>query len=227
MEDSKLVFPTKDIYGNYIPYDTLYIPYIYKEIQIDKIYDGLLYPDMVIVDIGANMGITVEHFQPFARKLYAIEPSPEYFMALSQNKELFKWDNVELFNFAMADHDGEMPFASNMLNRTMNTLVVDDLPLIQANGYIQGMNVQTRAIDSFFDEHEIDEVDFMKLDTEGAEELILRSDGFKNIAPRIKVFEAEFHRPDWPNLVEYVISLGFDAQAFKSLGNVVLFRRIN
>ena len=83
-----LFYPKEDDNGNKIPFDNLYIPYIYKEIYFDGVYIDILNgrKDMTIMDIGANIGVTVQHFQPYAKKLYAIEPSPEHFEALKKNK---------------------------------------------------------------------------------------------------------------------------------------------
>jgi len=114
----------------------------------------------------------------------------------------------------------------NIANRTMNTLVVDDKPLLgNYGGYANKFKVITRSIDSFFEENGLDKIDFMKLDTEGAEEMILRSEGFRKVAPTISAFEAEFHLPQWEDLMAYVKSLGFEAKIFESLGHVILFTR--
>src|SRR5690349_3829157 len=113
-----------------VNFETLYIPHIYKEIYIDKIYKDVFKNkaerSMTIVDVGANIGIVTQYMQPFAKKLYAVEPSSEHFEALAKNKEFNKWDNVELFNLAIADINGEMEFHQNMINRTMNSLMVSN-----------------------------------------------------------------------------------------------------
>ena len=43
--------------------------------------------DMVILDVGAQVGIVTHYMRQFAKKIYAIEPSPEHFEALKKNKE--------------------------------------------------------------------------------------------------------------------------------------------
>lgn len=211
-----LFYPTKDQSGTDIPFDSLFIPYIYKEIYFEGVYIDILNgkKDLTIVDVGANIGVTVQHFQPYAKKLYAIEPSPEHFKALEKNKEFNKWNNVELFQYALSDTNGEMSFSQNKHNRTMNGLA-------QSGEF----KVPTKSIDTFFEENSIDTVDFMKFDPEGAEEQILRSDGFKKVAEKIKAIEIEFHHPNWTELVEYMISLGYQARRYEASAIIVLFFR--
>ena len=83
MKMGAIFFPTEDQMGNTIKFDSLYIPYIYREIYFEGIYIDVLNQkkDLTIIDVGANIGITVQHFQPYAKKLYAIEPSREHFEA--------------------------------------------------------------------------------------------------------------------------------------------------
>jgi FkbM family methyltransferase len=220
-----LVYPKLDSFGNAIDPNTLYIDLIKREIYEDEIYKTILHPGMVIVDVGANIGLTVQFMQPYAKRLLAIEPSPEHFDCLFRNKLNNNWTNVEIFNIAISDKNGSCEFAFNILNRTMNTLVIDNKPLINAPGYLQSIEVITLSLDRFFERNKVTSVDLLKLDTEGAEDMILHSEGFKKVAPMIKMMEVEFHHPDWLPLVEFVKTFGFDAKHMDSLGNVVLFTR--
>ena len=102
-----IFYPTSDINGSDIPFDSLFIPYIFKEIYLEGIYVDIFNQkkDMVILDVGANIGVVTQYMRQFAKKIYAIEPSPEHFEALKKNKEFNGWDNVEIFNLALADKD--------------------------------------------------------------------------------------------------------------------------
>jgi FkbM family methyltransferase len=226
MEDKSqlggLFYPTKDRHGNEIPFDSLFIPYIYREIYFEGLYVDVLNgrKDMTILDIGANIGVTVQHFRNFAKKVYAVEPSTEHFNALKKNKEFNKWDNVEIFKAAIADRDGEMTLRLFDQNRTCHSLVFGEQP-----GRSDAETVKTYAFDTFFKENNIDEVDFCKFDVEGAEDLILRSPGFEKIASKIKAIEIEFHFPTYPELVKHLIKLGFNARRYPSSAVVILFTR--
>ena len=241
MKVGAIFFPVEDQMGNKIPFDTLYIPYIFKEIYFEGLYVDVLNQrkDMVIVDVGANIGITVQHFQPYAKKLYAIEPSPEHFEALKKNKDINEWENVELFNIALADRNGVMSFTQNTYNRTMNTLIVGEKTgedehkvkpeignaLIHARGYEGKIDVFCQTMDKFFEQNKINHVDFMKFDVEGAEDLVLRSEGFKKVVDKIDAIMVEFHFPNWMELVQYMTQFGFKARQYESSAKVILFIR--
>lgn len=236
----------KAIFYPDVPFESLYIPYIYKEIYFEGVYVDIFNQkkDMVVVDVGANIGIVTQYMRDFAKKVYAIEPSPEHFEALKKNKEFNKWDNVEVFDIAIADKDrDDLKISQNEFNRTMNTLIVspdrkneegkliletgvkDLTGSMNAKGYEMGVPVKCKGMDTFFKENNIESVDFMKFDVEGAEDMILRSDGFKKVADKIKAIEVEFHFPTWPQLVEYMISLGYQARRYESSAIIVLFTR--
>lgn len=206
-------------YPGDVPFDSLYIPYIYKEIYFDGVYIDVLNQrkDLVIMDVGANIGVTVQHFRDYAKKVYALEPSPEHFEALKKNKEFNKWDNVELFNVALADKDGEMALNMNANNRTCNSLV------LSYGG--DSVKVKTVAFDTFIEENKIERVDFCKFDVEGAEDMILRSEGFKKVCEKVRAIEIEFHFPSWPQLADYLVSLGYTARQFRTDAVILLFTR--
>lgn len=220
-----------------VKFETLYIPHIYKEIYLDGIYADVFKnkepKTMTIVDVGANIGIVTHYMQPFAKKLYAIEPSSEHFEALSKNKEFNNWDNVELFKVALADRNGETTLLKKPDNRTMDSIVMGKkksdgsliFPMRTRQPHGSPETVKTVAMDTFFKKNKIAQVDFMKFDVEGAEDMILRSDGFQKVAAKIKNIEIEFHFPDWQNLADYLVGLGFKARRYECSAIVFLFSR--
>lgn len=209
----------KAIFYPDVPFDTLFLPYIWKEIYFEGIYNDVVngQKEMTIVDVGSNVGLTVHYLRNFAKKVYAIEPSSVHFEALKKNKEFNEWDNVELFNIAIADKDGEMTLNTNNGNLTCNSLTLN---------YGQGgETVKTQSFDTFFRENNIEKVDFMKFDVEGAEDMIIFSEGFKKVADKIQAIEIEFHFPTFPKIVDYLIGLGFKARRYQSSAVVILFHR--
>lgn len=213
------LFYPKGTDENPIPFQSLYIPWIFHEIYMEGLYGDILNgrKDMTIIDAGANIGIVTHFMRDYAKKIYAVEPSSEHFEALQANKEHNKWDNVETFNVAFADKDGEMTLNYLPGNRTSNSLI---------NNYKQGgQTVKTVAFDTFFEQNKIEEVDFMKFDVEGSEDMILRSEGFLKVAPKIKAIEIEFHYPTFPQLVEHLMNLGYKARRYDCSAVVILFTR--
>jgi len=202
-----------------IKFDSLYIPYIYREIYFEGVYTDILNNDkpMTILDVGSNIGVTVQHFREKAKKVYAIEPSSTHFEALKKNKEFNEWDNVEIFQMAVADKDGEMDIHYNDNNLTCNSLTLD------YGGKTE--KVKTIRFDTFMNDNKIDVIDFCKFDVEGAEDMILRSEGFKNVCERVKSIMVEFHFPSWMELVQYMTTLGYTPRRYQSSAIIVLFTR--
>jgi len=202
-----------------VKFETLYIPYIYKEIYLEGVYVDIFNQkkDMTIIDVGANIGIVTQYMRDYAKKVYAIEPSPEHFEALKKNVEFNKWDNVEAFECAISSIDGEAELSQFEANRTSHSLAIDH------GG--KKVTVKTKRFDTFFRENKIDKVDFVKFDVEGAEDMILRSEGFKNVADKIKAIEVEFHFPSFPELIKYMMELGYQARRYEASAVIVLFTR--
>jgi FkbM family methyltransferase len=200
-------------------FNSLFIPYIYKEIYLEGIYTDIfnVRKDMVIMDVGANIGCVTQYMREYAKVIYALEPSKEHFEALSKNIEYNKWDNVKAYNMALADKDGEMALHTNSNNRTCHSLTLD---------YKQGEEmVKTVRFDTFLKDNKIEQIDFCKFDVEGAEDMILYHDSFTSIAPKVKQIMVEFHHPTWQKLVEHLIRLGYEARRYNSSAIVVLFSR--
>jgi len=207
---------TKD---NPINFDSLFIPYIYREIYFEGVYNDVVTgrDDMVVVDVGANIGIVTQYLKRFSKKVYSIEPSKTHFEALKANKEKNGWNKVEIFNFAIADKDGEMILNTNNQNLTCNSLTLD---------YKQGgEKVETKTFSTFFKENNIKEVDFVKFDVEGAEDMILLSDDFRKVANKIRAIEVEFHFPTFPKIVKRMIELGYEARRYNSSAVIILFTK--
>lgn len=216
-----------------IPFDSLFIPYIYKEIYFDSLYVDIFNgkKDMTVIDVGANCGVVTQYMREFSKKIYAIEPSSEHFEALAKNKEFNHWDNVEVFKLAIADKDGEMILNKNEGNRTMNSLIFGEQAVSTGYSvknsplgiYSEKEKVKTMAMDTFFKENNILKCDFMKFDVEGAEDMILRSEGFRKVKDKIIAIEVEFHFPNWQELVKYMVSLGYEARRYDCSAIVILF----
>ena len=53
-----------------VDFDTLFIPYIYKEIYMDGVYVDIFNTksDMVVVDVGANIGIVTDYMRKYCKK---------------------------------------------------------------------------------------------------------------------------------------------------------------
>jgi len=125
----------------------------------------------VILDIGANIGITSVYLaNQFPKaKIYAFEPVPENFELLKRNTVAYP--NVKAFCVALGARDGS--FEINLSDNPDNFggFSFHDAGSNTTNK----INVVVRQAQQFMDECGIDRVDLIKIDTEGSEYEILSS----------------------------------------------------
>lgn len=154
---------------------------VYERHLIQKFYD-LLPKDQHFVsfDIGAQTGCfsLMAHYFP-SSTWYAFEPIIEAATVLQKNLELNGINNVCVENIALTNYCGKaylsMPDKGNWGLST-----IGETPL-RFSAQTQRA-VSCMDIDTFIALHAIERVHFMKLDTEGAELLILK--GAKNMIQR-------------------------------------------
>jgi len=119
-------------------------------------------PTDVVVDCGAHIGSFTCRWAPYVSEVHAFEPHPANYALLEENVEGLGLDNVYLYNMALADYvgqaqmDGELPDNSG-----------------EADIFCTGTGCIPVPVDTL-DDMMPGEVDFIKLDVEGAEASILR-----------------------------------------------------
>lgn len=160
---------------------------IYDEEHYKKGLDHLFgsVDKKVVVDLGANVGLATLYFVPYAKKIYAFEPSPPVFEALKKNTE--KLDNVEVFN-------------EGVLVETKDVEMASRHPLSPPQAVWDGSsNVANLVMAKFyniqelFQRHNITHVDLLKIDIEGIELEIFPSKEFGNVAKDIDAIIGEGH----------------------------------
>ena len=145
----------------------------YEDHMID-FYKELLKEDSVCIDAGANIGMISMYMSLFTKgKIYSFEPTVEVFDALQKNIEANNL-NVQAFNVALGDKNGEYDFIHASTFNGANAFFVEnpDRPKFDSNTTI----IKTKAIriDDFVKEHNIDKLDVLKMDVEGFEILIVK-----------------------------------------------------
>ncbi|MEP7110936.1 MAG: FkbM family methyltransferase [Ferruginibacter sp.] len=132
-----------------------------KEIFIDKIYKQELPDNPFIIDCGANIGMSViymkEHF-PQA-EIIAFEPDETNFELLTRNISSFGYEGVLLNKEAVWNENTTLPFSNNS---SMGSK-------IEMNSTTGTKEVKAVRLKDFI----CREVDFLKIDIEGAENVVL------------------------------------------------------
>ena len=132
--------------------------------------EEVLSPGKVFIDVGANFGVytlVASKLVGAAGKVFAFEPTAQSFAILGQNVALNHSANVRAFQVALTQTRGKA-WLYHGWDPVGNSLGMDPLC---GN---QGEEVQTESLDNLLEENGIDRVDVIKVDVEGAEELVLR-----------------------------------------------------
>lgn len=140
--------------------------------QQRKIYgvgDGAVRAGDIVLDCGANVGVfTREALASGAKLVVAIEPAPENIECLRRNfKSEMASGRVMLYPKGVWDKDDMMTLQVDPHNSAADSLV------IHREGGVEGVKVPLTTIDKLVAELNLERVDFIKMDIEGAEQRAL------------------------------------------------------
>lgn len=144
------------------------------EPQDTALVQKLLGPEMTFVDVGANWGyytLLAAHLVGQRGRVVSFEPDPRLFPLLMENIEYNGLANVSALQVAAADKAGALilsGYDTNGDNYGLSRLVERE----QTNA--TSFQVQARSIDIVLNELELDYIDLLKMDIEGAEDMALQ-----------------------------------------------------
>jgi FkbM family methyltransferase len=131
--------------------------------------------DSVCLDVGANIGLYSLGLSALVPqgKVYAFEPSPSTFAHLQSNLEVNGASNVSAYNLAASDSTGTVLF-HDFSYFSAGAFSSDVGSLLSSESYgSQAYEAATVTLDEFVADQQLDRVDFVKVDVEGAELLVL------------------------------------------------------
>jgi FkbM family methyltransferase len=132
--------------------------------------EKFLSPGKVFIDVGANFGVytlIASRLVGETGRVFAFEPTAQSFEVLRQNIALNQISNVRAFQLALAEAKGKAWLYYGW-DPVGNSLGMDPL------GGDKGEEVKIETLDNLLEEYSLDRVDAIKIDVEGAEELVLR-----------------------------------------------------
>jgi FkbM family methyltransferase len=148
-----------------------------------------LHPKFVFLDIGANIGgyalALAAKAGPGARIL-AFEPQPEIFERLVYNIGANPFGTVKAFALAVADKDGEITLFLDSRNKGEASVKI-----VSAD-HARQVKVPARSLLGIVEDEGIGAIDAIKLDVEGAEDLILQrflADAPEALWPKLLIVE--------------------------------------
>ncbi len=137
----------------------------------------------VVVDLGAGFGDEALIFSNLvgpAGRVIAVEAHPKTFACLEQTVRRSAAGNVNCVQCAVSDRNGVLNI-SDSAEHVGNSLLLDG----------GSVPVPARSLDSLWDEVEIDRINLLKVNIEGAERDMVK--GMERIASRIRNIVIECH----------------------------------
>jgi len=176
---------------SYLPSCSLYSegPYEYNKVILEK--------DDIVIDAGANIGCFSALASDKGCTTYAFEPIPNII-----NKYLSKtseWNpNITICKYALAEKQTELTFYENVDNLGSSSSVIEYKDA-------EKITVQAIDLDTYVKKNNLQRIDFIKADIEGAERYMLMGakQVLKEFAPKISI--CTYHLPDDPKVLREII----------------------
>lgn len=130
----------------------------------------------VCVDVGAGIGtetIFISREIGNSGKIYAIEASPFTYSILKANVLENGLPNVTSANLAISDQNGKIKISDIGDDHISNSIR-------QAGPSDKGIDIEALTMDDFIRNNKIERIDYLKVNIEGAEKLLIKS--FKHIS---------------------------------------------
>ena len=177
-------------------------------------------PERVMVDVGAHFGTSLGRFAADGWTVHAFEPD-------DQNRAVLECRhghrrNLSISKLAASDSSGkEVEFFTSELSTGISGLNAFD-PSHQVS-----QKVALIRLEDYCEEHQINRIDFLKIDTEGHDLMVLKGLSFEKTSPAVIVCEYEdrktlprgydrFEMADFLRDLEYhvVVSEWFPIEAY-------------
>ena len=167
-------------------------------------------PNDVVVDIGAHIGT----FSVWAAKqatsgrVYAFEPNQENYRLLEENKQLNNLTNLHLFNLAVSNQVGEAVLFNSDHHSLSHSFFEVGAP--------NQTTVRTTSLAEILQANGIHRVNYLKIDAEGAEYLIVLNTPARALR-RIDKIIIEYHDylnhdHTYQDLEKYLAENGFEVE---------------
>jgi FkbM family methyltransferase len=143
----------------------------YYEPEMVRLFEKLLKPGMILLDIGAHIGqytLVASELVGETGAVHSFEPDPETFEWLSANLRLNRRKNVRVNQLALSDAPGKTKFYLSTTDDIGSNSLAPP-----ANYSGREVEVTTTTVDSYLEQQHVPHVDLLKADIEGAEYAML------------------------------------------------------
>lgn len=147
----------------------------------------LIKKNWICLDIGANIGyysLLLASLAPMG-KVYSFEPIRSDYGLININADINDFRHIKTLNIAVSDSDGQADFSVS------KDSAFSSLFHTGRNEEIKKIKTPTAKLDSLVKELNIDKINFIKIDVEGSERLVIAggADTLKNLKPDVILVE--------------------------------------
>lgn len=181
----------------------------------ENVFKG--YKHGVFVDVGAHDGVTINNTLYFEKYNdwtgINIEPIKEVYDKLVINRPT----SINI-NCAVCNSDGETEFLCNKGYTEMISGIKDtfdprhiqrlERENIQMGSFTETITVNTKRLETIFDEHDITRIEYLSVDVEGAEFEVIRSINFDKVFIDVIGFENNYDDTSGP-IIKYLEDKGY------------------
>jgi len=146
-----------------------------EEIQlVDYLYNKTEKDSMTVFDVGTNRGLYIDMFleKPVQSRIHSFEPIQTLYSELE--KKYGNIENVFLNKLCVSNSAGEVTFHQLLKPETAGCSSMIERPVFkQRNWPYSTYIINSVTLDDYCEDNNIDYIDFLKIDVEGAEFLVI------------------------------------------------------
>ncbi len=179
----------------------------FQQKKIIKFINNKFSKPITVFDVGAHYGETIKLFSNKLKikKIYSFEASPKNFKILNKNFIKYRSEKIKIYNFGLGDKisNSFINQAIESSSSSINKLNKDSkyfmkklkiLNIKNKDLFSHQIPIKIFTLDHFIENNEIENVDLLKIDTEGYEFNIIK--GLSKYSHKIKLIYFEHHYDD-------------------------------
>ena len=145
--------------------------------------------EVVMVDLGANIGLFSLYMSSICSEIYSVEPTPSHIEIMKDLLDKLQVKNIFPNQVAIHTKNGEEEFQLNSNNSTMNSFLRHGID----PGATDSVTVPTTTLADFIKNTVKKRVNFVKMDIEGFENIIVHDPSFEEAIKEIDAIYVEVH----------------------------------
>jgi FkbM family methyltransferase len=174
----------------------------YTQVEIDTL-NNLIHKELVVYDIGANIGYHTIGLAQNAKHVYAFEPNNKNYFLLKQNTKNTK--NITSYNIALGDEKKIVHISDFNLDDIGNYGEC----MIREDGDDDGQKIDCNKLDDFAKENDIPLPHVIKIDVEGYEYQVLKG-MTKMLEQNLPIiFYEHLHGEYLPDIYDFLKEYGY------------------